>query len=307
MDKLKLPTLLMVSENPSVHFWIKKQLNEQFFIIDASDLTKAVETSENSQLDFVIIDADVEYYDPLKLSLQIRKNLDTWTPILLITGKLKKQFLDEALESGVTDFLNNQLDPDELQLRIATGRKTQSLQEKTTDAFFSLYPTDALLSGNYLKSKFLLHDQALRVIANAKKNNIPLVALFVRIDYFETLQTQMGYLVASEILLPLSHLFSQILNEPDLFIPTGEGRFIILLQNTTLTQAKIIAETIRLKVKETAFETKKGPVHLTISMTLSSLEATEGDFNRMIQFSVQALKEADTAANLIIPIEPPPV
>jgi len=304
MDKLKLPTLLIVSENPSVRFWIKKQLNDQFFIIDAPDFKIAIETAKNSHLDFVIIDSDFENYNPLNLSLEIRKNLDAFTPILLITGRLKKSFLEAALDAGVTDFLNNQLDPEELQLRIATGRKAQSLREKTKDAFSSLEPPKNELSSDYLKNKFLLHDQALRLIANAKIKNIPLVALFIRIDRFDELQTKSGYLVASEILIPLSHLLLKNLKESDLLIPSSEGRFIILLQNVTIAQAKSLAENLRSKVKKAAFLTKNGPIYLSISMTLSSLEATEGDFNRIVNISVNALKEAHTAVNLIIPIDP---
>lgn len=304
MDTLKLPTLLMISENPSVRFWIKKQLNRQFFIIDAANFKVALEAAKTSRLDFVIIDSDFENCNPLKLSLEIRQNLEPFTPILLITGRLKKSFLDAALESGVTDFLNNQLDETELELRIATGRKAQSLREKTNDVFSSLDQKKDNLSSDYLKKKFLLHDQALRLIASAKKKKIPLAALFVRVDHFEEMQIKMGYLVASEILLPLSNLFLKALKPSDLLIPSNEGRFIILLHNAETSQAKDFAENIRAKVNKTSFETKNGPLRLSVSMTLSSIEASEGDLNRMVNISVQAFKEAEAAVNLIIPIEP---
>lgn len=145
MDKLKLPTLLLVSENPSVHFWIKKQLSEQFFILNASDEKAALEHVRTSRLNFVIIDSDVEEYDPLNCCTKIRAFLDLSIPILLITGRLKKSFLDKAFKSGVTDFLNSQLDEKELQLRVSEGRKTQLLRRKTHEASTILFPkkTDA--------------------------------------------------------------------------------------------------------------------------------------------------------------------
>jgi diguanylate cyclase (GGDEF)-like protein len=304
MDHLKLPTLLMVSETPSVRFWIKKHLSEQFFIIDTPDFKAALEAAKNSRLDFIIIDSDFENCNPLKLSAELRKTLDPFIPILLITGRLKKSFLDAALEAGVTDFLNNQLDSEELHLRIATGRKAQSLRDKTSELSFAIAKKKDTLSSDYLKSKFFLHDQTLRWIANAKKKNIALMALFIRIDHFEEIQTKIGYLVSAETLLPLSNLLSDLLKKSDLLIPMSEGRFIILLQNTTSEEAKNLAEKCRAKVAETPFNTKNGPVHLSISMTLSSLQATEGAFNRIVDLSVQALKEADAVANLILPIEP---
>ena len=299
MEHLKLPTLLIVSENPSIRFWIKKHLHDQFFILEAFDFKMALEAAKTSRLDFVILDSDFENCNPLKLSSEIRQILGSFTPILLITGRLKKSFLNAALESGITDFLNNELDEQELHLRIATGRKAQSLRDKTMEASSALKSQPSDLSTNYLRDKFLLHDQALRFIAKAKKEGIPLCALFIRIDQFE----KMGYLMSSEILPLLSHLLYEQLNSSELLIPANEGQFIILLENKTPQEAKKIASNLRLKVEKTPFKTKNSPLHLTISMTLSSLEATEGNFNQMVDISLKALKEANTAANLIIPIE----
>lgn len=304
MDSFTLPTLLLISENPSLFFWFRKQLKEQFFIVEAFTFTLALNAAKNSKPDFVIIDSDFENFKPLHLCHELRQIVDLCVPILLITGKLKKSFLETALESGVTDFLNSQLDADELQQRIATAKKAGALRKKTNEAFVSLAQNEQPLSSNYLKNKSLLHDQALRLIGNAKKNKIPLVALFIRIDHFETIQKQLGYLAVPEISLFLSNLLLETLKKSDLFIPSGDKAFIILLQNTTVAQAKTIAENFRAKVARTPFQSKNEQFPLSVSMTLSSIDATEGNFNKMIQMSVTALKEADAAANLIIPIEP---
>lgn len=140
MNQLKLPTLLVVSENPSVLFWIKKQLNEQFFILSAQDAETAIEHVKTSRLDFIVIDSDAKIYPCLELCTKIRALLDLAIPILLITGRLKKSFLDKAFKSGVTDFLNSQLDPQELQLRVSKGRKTQLLRKKIHEASTILFP-----------------------------------------------------------------------------------------------------------------------------------------------------------------------
>ena len=92
MEHLKLPTLLIVSENPSIRFWIKKHLHDQFFILEAFDFKMALEAAKTSRLDFVILDSDFENCNPLKLSSEIRQILGSFTPILLITGRLKKSF-----------------------------------------------------------------------------------------------------------------------------------------------------------------------------------------------------------------------
>jgi len=128
--QLKLPTLLVVSEDPTVRFWVKKHFDEKFFIIQAEKKEEAI-SAISAALDFIIIDDAIESYNPLELceTLHIltQKNL---TPILLITGKLKKAYRDEAKKHGITNFLSDQLEIEELQARIDEGLKGASIRQK---------------------------------------------------------------------------------------------------------------------------------------------------------------------------------
>lgn len=132
---LKLPTLLVVADDPSVRFWVKKHLDDQFFVLAAENRREAIDAL-NARLDFIIVDSAMEECDALELCKELsQKNL---VPILLITGRLKKSFRDRALASGVTDFLNNQLDVEELETRIATGLKAAAARQKTEDLGLSI-------------------------------------------------------------------------------------------------------------------------------------------------------------------------
>jgi PleD family two-component response regulator len=132
---LKLPTLLVVADNPSIRVWIKKHLDEAFFIIQAETKNEAL-NALNAPLDFIIIDAELEDCDPLALCKTLsQKGL---LPILLITGKLKKSFRDQAKNAGVTGFLSDQLDEEELRMRIDEGKKAAAMRQKTEDVISTL-------------------------------------------------------------------------------------------------------------------------------------------------------------------------
>lgn len=129
--RLFLPTLLLVTNNPSIRHWIKKHLDDQFFILEAKEAPQVMEAIRTSPLDLILLDTELE--GVLDLCKEMRKALyRTLTPILLITGRLKKSFREKALEAGVTDFLSNQLDLEELQMRIAAAKRAQELREKTS-------------------------------------------------------------------------------------------------------------------------------------------------------------------------------
>jgi PleD family two-component response regulator len=129
--QLKLPTLLVIADNPSIRFWVKNHLDPQFFVLSAETKQQALDAL-NANPDFIIIDAAFEECDPLDLC----KTLSQFTkkqliPILLITGKLKKSFRAQATEAGVNYFLSDQLDIEELQARLAEGLQAAAVRHKT--------------------------------------------------------------------------------------------------------------------------------------------------------------------------------
>jgi len=127
MTHFQLPTLLLISDHAPIRFWIKKQLDNQCFIIVAQKKEKALGIAIHTLLDLVILDSDLE--EPLELCKQIRKTNPT-LPIFLITGRLKKSYREAAIEAGVTDFLSEQLNVEELQMKINTAFKSAEVRKK---------------------------------------------------------------------------------------------------------------------------------------------------------------------------------
>lgn len=273
--QIRLPTLLIVADNPSVRFWVKKQLEDQFFLITAQSRQEALEAL-NAHLDFIIVDAALEEGDALALCLKLSQLTQKKIPILLITGRLKKSFREKALASGVTDFLSDQLDVEELHMRITTGKKTASVREKTEGMSQKIKFSGR--SGGSLKSKFVLTDQALRNLANAREKGIPVALLVVRIDKGEEISDYMNRFARGK----------------GLWIPSDEGGALLLF-DTPFNAARSIAETLREEAQT---------LHVTISIAVSSLEASEKGFNRMIDTALKSLK-THSETNLIISVDEP--
>lgn len=294
MSRMKLPTLLVITENPSIRFWVKKHLDEEFFIIHAESSSEAF-NALNARLDFIIIDAELEECGALALCKQLsqltQKGL---VPILLVTGRLKKSYRDQAIASGVTDFLSDQLDLDELKMKIDSGRKTASSRQKTEDLSQKIKAPK--LGAFSLKNKFVLNDQALRLLAAAREEQIPIALFFMRIDRESDLNR-------AEIDPLFAKFVSSFLRKNDLLFPSAEGDFAVLLYNITSEKARIVAEKLRNVIEKHPFITKNGPKQLTVSIAISSLEASEKSFSKMVESAAKSLKtHAET--NLIISIDP---
>jgi two-component system cell cycle response regulator len=278
--RIKYPTLLVITDSPLVRFWVKKVLDEQFFILDASKKEKALESVRLSPLDFIILDSQLEDCNPLELCREIRQFIaKTQTPIFLITGRLNKDYRAKAAAVGVTDFLTDQMDTDELLHLISIGKKTAVAKEKTAD-LSSFIPKPGAQGGS-LKNKVTLETQALRLLSNAKLQGAPVSLLFLRIDRF-----------SADMLPAFNQFLSRSMSQKDLIIPSSEGQFAILLPDTTMEAAKKIAESL---------QTQRHALPSSFSLAISSLDASEQSFHKMVEAAGKALKQA--SSNVILSLD----
>jgi len=283
--QIKLPTLLVVTDNPSIRFWVKKHLDEQFFVISAENRREAI-GAMNARLDFIILDEEME--EALELSSDLSKlSKNNLVPILLITGRLKKSFRDKAKKRGVTDFLSNQLDVEELKIRIEEGLKSACARQRTEN-LGSLIKVPKM-GNSTLKDKFVLTPQALELIASAKNDHVPVSLLLLRVDQKETLD-------------PLAQFINRFIQANDVIIPSSEGKFIILLYNVESAKAKLLAEKLQEAIKKQTFELPTGPAQITVSIVVSALEASEQGFTKMIDSAFKSLK-THSETSLILPLD----
>ncbi len=300
-EKLKFPTLLIISDNPSIFYWFKKNLEDRFYLIEAPNVEIALQTSQFTAFDFIILDSLFEECPPLELSRKLRQ-LNPAIPIFLITGRLKKSFRDAAIESGVTDFLNDQLSIDEIEMRAKAGQKAATIRKKTSEISGHLKITEQSSAPDFLKNRLLVNDQALRLLAEIRKTNDSITLLLVRADHFDELQISKNVRNPQELLLPLQKRLKETLQPDDLLIPASNGNFIILLPHTSAKEAHEIAEKLRRSIHQKVFDVSNQPLRLTISIVVSPLEANEVQYKKMAALAIEALDEAKTKTNLILSI-----
>jgi PleD family two-component response regulator len=285
LNQHKLPTLLVVADTPSVLFWVKKHLDEKFYVLTAESRKEAI-GAMNSRLDFIIVDNNFEECDALELCQEMRKEAKL-VPIFLITGKLKKNFRDKARDSGVSDFLSDQLDADELEVRIQEGQKTAGARERTADLSASIRSQQAFSS---LKNKVVLNEEGFHLLKEVKKGKLPVAFLFIQIDEFEKWETK------EEISQILQRFIENLLREKDVLISLSDGHFILLLFNTIADMGKKVAGRLKDKIGIHPFSAIR---HLTVSIAVSEKEVSEKSFQKMMDEAVRALsKHSET--NLLI-------
>lgn len=288
--QLKLPTLLIITDNPSVRFWVQNHLKDQFFVLHAETKNQAIQAM-NTRLDVILLDSLFEDADPLEVAKELsRLSKINLIPIILITGRLKLTYRDKATQAGVTDFVSNQLDFEEIQARIAEGLKASEIREKTEDVGLAFKPPKQSGNPSILKNKFILNDEALRFFSKVKKEKKPSAVLFIQIDRFEEIENH------EKILPEFISALEEFESDKDLLISLTEGKYVLLLWDISLEFAHKIADRIRKKIDITPIEGQ----NLTASIAMTTVQATENGFNKMIESATKTLKAQPGTGQIVL-------
>ena len=137
---------------------------------------------------------------------------------------------------------------------------SEILQNATTDALTGL--------NNRRQFELRLKEQ----FAAANRQNTPLCAIMTDIDFFKKFNDTYGHSVGDEVLKITANVIKSGLREYDIASRYGGEEFCILLPQTNIEEAKIVAERMRSAVSEAELSVGDKKLKITISVGLAELD-----------------------------------
>jgi diguanylate cyclase (GGDEF)-like protein len=114
------------------------------------------------------------------------------------------------------------------------------------------------------------------------------------IDHFKRVNDRYGHATGDQTLRGLTERCRTISRALDIIGRYGGEEFVILLPETNLESARIVAERLRQSITSDSFATEAGPLRITISIGVA--EASDSDtLSTLIERADTALYEAKRA------------
>ena len=125
-------------------------------------------------------------------------------------------------------------------------------------------------------------------------------------DHFKNINDNYGHLCGDAILKHLAELFQSCLcRSGDVVARYGGEEFAVILSNTDVQGAAIVAERIRKKVMETPLSWEGNVIPMTISVGVASLiPDMDNDLNSLIHAADQALYKAKESGRNCVVVSP---
>jgi two-component system cell cycle response regulator len=297
--------VLIVDDRPSSYERIAAMLGTEHTVEVEPDPAQAVFHAADGNYDLLIVSLGLENYDALRLCSQVR-SLDRTRnlPILAVTEPDNNARMMRGLEIGVNDFLIRPIDKNELLARARSQVRKRRYTERLRDNVqmsIEMAITDALTG---LFNRRYMESHLGTLIEQAASRGKPLATLVLDIDFFKSVNDTHGHDAGDDVLRDFALRIKRSIRGIDLACRYGGEEFVIVMPETDMTVAAMVAERLRRRIASEPFAIAQGTKTLpvTISIGLATLRGKDDTAASLLKRADQALYRAKRdGRNRVVP------
>lgn len=213
--------------------------------------------------DVLLLDLHMPGLDGMDLIESIRKD-DNVLPIIVVTGDNSSESTVEAMRRGATDFVAKPVEGSLLDLRIRRAFDLEhSRRLANTDGLTGLY--------NHRH----LQERLRQEVDRARRYGRPLSVVMADIDHFKVFNDTFGHPCGDEALIAVSDTLRRVGRTPDIVARYGGEEFLLVLPETDLNSAQVVAERARQCVEALGLPGAGAGRSLTVSLGIAELSAQD--------------------------------
>src|SRR5947199_51038 len=228
-------------------------------------------------IELVIASLSVPDSDPLRLVSQWRAAEATrQLPILLIADPGELPRLAKGLDLGANDYLVRPIDRNELLARVRTQIRRKRLQDRLHENYsrsLSLALTDEL-TGLYNRRYVFAHMTEL--MARLPEGGATALMMF-DIDHFKQVNDRFGHLAGDDVLRELAERALRNVRSVDLVGRLGGEEFVVVMPETSLGGATIVADRLRQAVADEPFVLAEHGQKLAVTISVGLAITGQGE------------------------------
>jgi diguanylate cyclase (GGDEF)-like protein len=288
-------TILIVDDDKVLRKMMSKILATIGSIVIAENGEEALEKAKSIQPDLIVMDIMMPGMDGYEVCKILKENDATATiPVIFLTAKDTTEAEEKGLKIGATDYIRKPISPHILLTRSANILKFQSAikslkLQALTDPLTGAYNRRHLFNAG--ENEFL----------RSKRYGHALCVLMLDIDHFKAVNDDYGHGTGDEALKETVRAIEKTLRSEDTLGRIGGEEFAVVLPETDLKNATILAERLRAAIGNIAIQTRKTILRLTVSIGVYQAKVKEDDIQSALKQADELLYEAkETGRNRVI-------
>jgi two-component system, cell cycle response regulator len=297
--------ILVVDDRASSYERLSNTLAAEHTVEVEANPNEALFRAAENSYDLIIVSLGLQNFDGLRLCSQIRSLERTRNiPVLAIAEADNTSRLARGLEIGVNDYLLRPVDKNEMLARVRTQIKKRRYTERLRDnvqTSIELAITDGLTG---LFNRRYMETHLSTLVEQSAARNKPITVLVLDIDYFKAINDSHGHDAGDDVLREFALRMRKATRNIDLACRYGGEEFVIVMPETDMAVATVVAERLRRRVASEPFSVQQGARHLevTISIGIAALSALDDTAATILKRADQALYRAKRdGRNRVVP------
>jgi two-component system cell cycle response regulator len=296
--------ILVVDDRATSHERLVATLSKEHTVDVQTDPNEALFHAADANYDLMIVSLGLENFDGLRLCSQVR-SLDRTRniPILAIADAENNTRLVRALEIGVNDYLVRPIEKNELLARVRTQIRKKRYTERLRDNVqlsIEMAITDALTG---LFNRRYMESHLDTLVEQAAARGKPLTVLVLDIDHFKAVNDTYGHDAGDDVLREFAIRIRKSIRGIDLACRCGGEEFVVVMPETDMAVATMVAERLRRRIAGEPFLIQQGAraIEVTISIGIAALgrhDSAAGILKRADQALYRAKREG---RNRVVP------
>jgi two-component system, cell cycle response regulator len=287
--------ILLVDDRPSSYERLAPMLTLEHTVDVEINPADALFHAAEGNYDLLIVSLGLENFDGLRLCSQAR-SLDRTrnVPILAISDADNNARLLRGLEIGVNDYLIRPVDRNELLARVRTQIRKRRYSEHLRDNVqhtIEMAITDALTG---LHNRRYLESHMGTLAEQSGARGRPLALMILDIDFFKSINDTYGHDAGDDVLREFAVRIRKSVRGIDLACRYGGEEFVIMMPETDLAVANVVAERLRKTIAGEPFAIEKGArrIDVTLSIGIATLDNKGEAITDVMKRADQALYRA---------------
>ena len=271
--------ILLAEDDPASRKVLAKTLNKAGYeVVSVENGRKAWDLVNERFFPIVLTDWMMPEMNGLELCKAIREDTSNgYVYIVILTVNDCKDDIISGLDAGADDYLTKPLNYVELIARIKTGIRILELErslKKANEEIKILSITDPM-TGAYNHRHLARHLPA--EIKRARRFKHALSLVLCDIDYFKKINDTFGHHIGDQVLKEFVKCIKGSIRDIDWMVRYGGEEFIIVVPETDVKGACILAERLRKVISQKVIKVNKNEIHITTSFGVTGFVADTPD------------------------------
>jgi two-component system cell cycle response regulator len=287
--------VLVVDDRAASRERIVSALEREHKVEVESDPQQALFRVAEGEFDLLMVSLELERFDALRLVGQVRTVERTrHLPILLITEPEQSSRLLRGLDLGANDYIVRPIDKNELLARVRTQvrrrRYTEQLRDNVQQSM-ELAVTDPLTG---LFNRRYMERHLATLVEKSAGRGKSISVLILDIDYFKSINDRFGHDAGDDVLREFADRMRTCVRGIDLACRYGGEEFVVVMPDTDLSVATMVAERIRRRIAGEPFPIQRGEraIEVTISIGIAARSSMHDDATAILKRADEALYRA---------------